>query len=85
LTKSLDWKHEKEWRITGGNGFSPDKEQETNLFERDDVKAVVFGANCDTAGRNALIQECKPSYPKAHFFQARLSNTNFALNVDQLD
>jgi hypothetical protein len=85
MTKSSHWKYEKEWRMVGGNGFSPDEQTEVNPYSTSDLSALVFGPRYDRRVAQALIAEMRKHYCETSFYFAELDPNIYGLQLQALE
>jgi hypothetical protein len=84
FTKSIDWQHENEWRIYGGDGFQPASKTELNQFEPTDLVSVVFGCRAAAKFVKSTQGQLKKRYPSATVFKSEMSDSKIELVFHQL-
>jgi Protein of unknown function (DUF2971) len=80
-TKSIEWAHEREWRIYSGDGRDANAQYEDIAFHQRELEAVIFGCRMPTEDRNAFSELIGESYPGAEILQVQRDERDFRLNI----
>jgi len=78
-TKSIEWSHEREWRVFSGLGRDPDAEFEDLRFDEQELGGVILGCNMPTESRTAIADLVRRKYPHADLLLAVPSLHEFRL------
>ncbi len=83
LTKSLDWQHEKEWRVILM------KQQEGNDFDmrgifEDEIDAIYLGCRMHEQDKKDIIDIVRTKRKKVRIFYARKNDREFKLDFEEL-
>jgi hypothetical protein len=76
ITKSLDWKYEKEYRIL--KSYYSNK---TINFSSDIVENIVLGLNMKESYKKEIISIIKRDFPGTRIFEARKNKSEFKLDL----
>ncbi len=80
-TKSIEWAHEREWRIFSGDGRDVDALYEDLPFHQQELEAVIFGCRIPAQDRAAFLRLIREHYPQALMFEVERAARNFQLNI----
>jgi hypothetical protein len=83
LTKSLGWRHEKEWRIVSS---MRDKSKSFELlpFNRNELGSIILGVKSSSSDRAEVIELARKNFPFAKIYKAHLSKTDFAMHFEEI-
>lgn len=79
LTKSVDWKHESEWRLTSGYGLA--KWDGRLVVSPTSYQTVIFGCRTSAESRESVIRWAQAGQLSVTFQIARPSAGRFALEL----
>jgi hypothetical protein len=80
-TKSVEWAHEREWRIYSGTGRNAEALYEDLPFHPLELEAVIFGCRMPNEDRIGFSNLTRQRYPHAELYQMTQSARNFQLEL----
>lgn len=91
LTKSEHWRYEKEWRMVAELKYASEtigveKANRVCLFDfpSDCVTEIILGCQMDKLKQSEIREVLKDKYPLAKLYQARLSDTKFDIDINEV-
>ena len=82
-TKSVAWKHEREWRIYSGDGRDKNAPHEDIKFGRNELTGIILGCRMPEAHRSKLAALANHFYPNAKILQASTMNHRYELELKE--
>jgi hypothetical protein len=79
LTKSLDWKYEKEWRI-----IFPEKGRTVQKFEPDAIVSVHLGCQISKEDKETVINWCLQRKPKPKIYETTKDKSSYSLKENEI-
>jgi len=80
-TKSIEWAHEREWRIFSGDGRDANALYEDIPFHQLELEAVIFGCRMPVQDRAAFSRLIREEYPHAQILHAQRAERDFQLHI----
>lgn len=84
LTKSSDWRYEKEWRMVFPRPEDGGKKFVLLCFHPEEIESIFLGCRISEENKIDLMALVKNQYPWVKVFQARKSETEFRLHFDEI-
>jgi len=84
-TKSIEWAHEREWRIYMGDGRDKEALYEDIPFDPRELDAVMVGCRMPQNDRTAFYDSARSLYPHAEVLRMEPSGKHFQLNMKPLE
>jgi hypothetical protein len=83
-TKSIHWAHEREWRVSAGDGRSSASFEDIP-FNSKELDGVIFGVRAAETERIAVTKLVRTHYPHVELFQAKAKTDEYALTIVKAD
>lgn len=84
-TKSADWKYEREWRISAGDGWNKSDPFEDIKFGREELDGIIFGARTPHHERLSIMELARAQSSAISFFEAKRSLSAFSFEIIDFD
>lgn len=78
ITKSSDWKYEKEWRVFGASSSSAGYRR----IDEDELTGVILGAAIDPVNRESVLNWIASSPTKLGLYKAKFSDEYYRVDVE---
>lgn len=83
-TKSAEWKYEREWRITAGDGRDPKAEHEDCKFHPRELSGLILGTRVSEEDQVELVSAIRDSYTFVDILKAEQVNSKFELDFSPI-
>jgi hypothetical protein len=83
-TKSIHWAHEREWRVSAGEGRS-NASYEDMPFNSKELDGVIFGVRTSEAERWALTKLVRARYQHVELMQAKTKTDAYEMIIEKAD
>jgi hypothetical protein len=80
-TKSIEWAHEREWRIFSGDGRDANAPHEDIPFHQLELEGVIFGCRMSAQDRADLSRLIEQRYPQTEILEVERDARNFRLAI----
>ena len=83
-TKSKEWVHEQEWRVSVGKGRDADAPFEDLPFHELELDGVIAGCSTPEEDRTSVFELVGQQYPHAELLEAKKESGHFGLRIDPI-